>query len=192
MSRRRGPGRIAALPLIVLFLVASVVARFLSGTGGAIAREVQQMTPEAHDEVAQCVPDPEIAPILDKLAAREARVGDAETRAANREQAAIAAEARLAERLSQLEAAERNLAATMATTSTAAESDLAQLTSAYETMKPKDAVPLFEAMDADFAAGFLSRMRPDAAGAIMAGMDPKAAYAVSAILAGRNARVPTD
>jgi flagellar motility protein MotE (MotC chaperone) len=47
-------------------------------------------------------------------------------------------------------------------------------------------------MDPGFAAGFLGRMRPDAAAAVLAGMDPAAAYAISAIIAGRNARAPTD
>ena len=47
-------------------------------------------------------------------------------------------------------------------------------------------------MTPEFAAGFIGRMRADAAAAIMAGLSPQAAYTISVILAGRNARAPTE
>ena len=74
----------------------------------------------------------------------------------------------------------------------AAEGDLSRLTSVYEAMKPKDAAALFEAMEPEFAAGFLGRMRPDAAAGIMTGLSPETAYMISVVLAGRNARAPTE
>ncbi len=59
-------------------------------------------------------------------------------------------------------------------------------------MKPKDAAVLFEAMDAGFAAGFLSRMRAEAASALFSNLSPEKAYALSAIMAGRNANAATE
>jgi flagellar motility protein MotE (MotC chaperone) len=47
-------------------------------------------------------------------------------------------------------------------------------------------------MTPEFAAGFMARMRPDAAAAIMAGLEPATAYSISVVIAGRNARVPTE
>jgi flagellar motility protein MotE (MotC chaperone) len=35
-------------------------------------------------------------------------------------------------------------------------------------------------------------MRPDAAAGIMAGLQPQTAYTISVVLAGRNAKVPTE
>jgi flagellar motility protein MotE (MotC chaperone) len=84
------------------------------------------------------------------------------------------------------------LRAVLAIADGAAEGDLARLTAVYESMKPKDAAPLFEKMAPEFAAGFLGRMRPEAAGAILSGLPPDMAYSISAILAGRNATAPTD
>lgn len=196
--------KFAVLPMVALALFGSVAARLASGTGSAIAREVQAIGP--HDNSGQgaqqgrqrgqgdanCAPDPEIGPILERLAARENNVTAAETRLAEKEKTLSAAESRVTKRLSELKAAEERLSATLAKTGTAAENDLTQLTAVYETMKPKDAVPLFEAMDPQFAAGFLGRMRPDAAAAVMSKMNPDLVYAISAILAGRNARVPKN
>ena len=92
----------------------------------------------------------------------------------------------------ELKTAEEELRAVLALADGAAEGDLARLTAVYESMKPKDAIPLFEKMAPEFAAGFLGRMRPDAAGAILSGLPPDSAYSISAILAGRNATAPQD
>jgi flagellar motility protein MotE (MotC chaperone) len=83
--------------------------------------------------------------------------------------------------------AEARLRGLMTLAEESAEGDLAQLTSVYENMKPKDASLLFERMSPDFAAGFLGRMRPDAAAAIMSGLPPELGYSISVLLAGRNA-----
>ena len=50
----------------------------------------------------------------------------------------------------------------------------------------------FEEMTPEFAAGFMARMRPDTAAAVMAGLEPATAYSISVVIAGRNARVPTE
>ena len=184
--RRRGSG---LLTLAILAFLGSALLR-LAGAGPALAREVGAMMP--HDattaaDAATCTQEADIAPILERLQEREGRVVSAESRLDQKQQALAAAETRVGERLAELRAAEESLRATLALSNTAAEDDLSKLTSVYESMKPKDAVPLFEAMESGFAAGFLGRMRSDAAGAIMAGMSAEKAYAISVILAGRNA-----
>lgn len=197
-KRRRAWRQRVALPIIALVLAASAGVRLATGTGAAIAREVEAMVPHSDSPGqlglggTQCQPDPEIAPILERLLAREAEVAAAEARISERERALSAAEQRIGERLDALKSAEDSLSATMARSNTASETDLVQLTTVYETMKPKEAIPLFEAMEPEFAAGFLGRMRADAAAAVLAGMQPEKAYAVSVILAGRNARAAKE
>ena len=189
-ARKRRSSAALILPLIVLSLIGSVAVRLASGTGAAIAAEVGSLMPaDAGGESCQPV-EPDLVPVLDRLAARETAVTDAEAQLAQRHTLLAAAEERMTRRLADLKAAEASLDATMQKTSTAAEDDIARLTNVYEAMKPKDAIPLFEAMDPAFAGGFLARMRPETAGAILSGMKPETAYAISVILAGRNSDVP--
>ncbi len=54
--------------------------------------------------------------------------------------------------------------ALLAVAETAAQDDLAQLTSVYESMKPADASAIFAEMDPNLAAGFLGMMQPESAG----------------------------
>ncbi len=131
-------------------------------------------------------------PLVAALKEREAKLQEREN--ALREREASLAEARaLAEtRIAELQAQEAELAKTLTIADDAAESDVARLVAVYETMKPKDAIPLFAVMDADFATGFLARMKPEPAAAILSGLDPKLAYTISAVLAGRNARAPQN
>jgi len=74
----------------------------------------------------------------------------------------------------------------LAVARTAAETDIAQLVSVYEAMKPKDTARIFAEMTPDFAAGFLARMQPEVAARVVAALDPEKAYSISVVLAGRN------
>lgn len=116
----------------------------------------------------------------DVLDAREAKL---------EEQAAAVAKAReeIAVELDRVDQARTELKQLVALADAGAENDLAQLTAAYEAMKPEDAARLFSEMPAEFAAGFLGRMRPQAAAGILAGLEPETALAMSVYLAGRNA-----
>lgn len=141
-----------------------------------------------------------IEALIEALASREAEL-DAreealERRTAREEQRLSEGMARLTDvraqvegMLAELEGSEARLDAAIARAAGAAEDDLGQLTTVYETMKSKDAARLFEQMEPEFAAGFLGRMRPEAAAEVMAGLTAERAYAVSAVLAGRNARL---
>lgn len=186
---RRRAGRGAVTLIATMFLLSGVL-RF----SDAILPSLAQATPVAGD-AAQTAAAPDNcdmgpAALAAALSLREARVLARETALGDHEAALALADAALQGRLEALEAAETKLRGTIAMADGAAEADVARLIAVYETMKPKDAAALFEAMDANFAAGFLGRMRPDAAGAVLAGMSAEKAYALSVILAGRNAGAP--
>lgn len=191
-TKRKG-GRYA-LMLIAGFFLASGLLRLGSGTGSAIAREVEALR-HAEPEEAQvpqaCETGEGIRELLMAIKAREVRVAEREEILTDRVQALNVAEVSMKGNLAALIEAESDLKATMAMADTASEDDLSRLTAVYENMKPKDAIPLFEEMDPQFSAGFLGRMRPEAAASIFSGLTPAKAYTISVILAGRNADVPT-
>lgn len=192
-TKRKG-GR-SALILIAGFFLASGLLRLGSGTGVAIAREVEALRhaePEEVHEPQACESGEGIGELLLAIKKREARVAEQEEKLTERMQALSVAEVSMKRNLVALIEAEKNLKATMALADTAAEDDLLRLTAVYENMKSKDAIPLFEEMDPQFSAGFLGRMRPEAAAPIFSGLTPAKAYTISVILAGRNAEVPTE
>ena len=196
-KRKIRSGR-GALWIIALVFLTSTVVRLASGTGAAIAREVSDLThgvgTESHGaaDPAVCQTDEETQALIAALLKREKSVGEKEFLVAQKMKEVEVAKAEIIESMGVLEQAEARLEATMVRSQSAAEDDLAKLTTVYESMKPKEAAALFEAMSPDFAAGFLGRMRPDAAGAVMAGLKPETAYTISVILAGRNANAPSE
>jgi flagellar motility protein MotE (MotC chaperone) len=191
MKRRAGRG---ALILVALMFAASGALRLGDGLGASLARAAEGTMAAEHSAEAgepQSCPAPP-AELAAALSEREARLAAQEAALNDRQSALALAEATIKGRLEELKQAEADLKATLAIADGAAETDVAQLTAVYETMKPKDAAKVFETMEANFAAGFLGRMRPDAAAAIMAGLSPEKAYEISAILAGRNATAPKE
>ncbi len=187
--RKRG-----TLHILCGLLVVSGVLR-LSSTGMAVAESAVVTETPAIVEASQSVaPEPKMEAdgLLRALQEREARLATREAQFADRMQALRLAETEIAEQLAALTAAEEALRATIALADSAAESDLERLTRVYENMKPKDAAELFEQMTPDFAAGFLGMMEPVAAAQIMTLISPETAYSISAVLAGRNANVPTQ
>ncbi len=188
----------------VLFVIASIffvsaVTRILDGGGELFAKEIESLT---QNQEPQTAAEPQVASqeysqeqlkaLIHDLRDREKAVEEKEIAIKNRMQALNVAEVTFTQNLQRLQDAEVKLRSTMALASTAAEDDLARLTSVYENMKPKDAAALFEEMAPEFSAGFLGRMRPEAAASVMAGLTPNTAYSISVILAGRNAAVPTE
>lgn len=190
-GKRRNAGSIV---LIAGLLVSSAALRIVSGAGQAIATE----NPERQAEASADAPDttkPEfdrdqLSNMLQAFQEREKRISEAERKIDIRLKALTVADEEISRRLDTLKDAEASLRSVLAIANTAAEDDLARLTSVYENMKSKDAAALFEEMDPAFAAGFLGRMNSESAAGIMAGLSPQAAYSISVILAGRNADVP--
>lgn len=191
-SRARGirPGR-GVLAVVIGLLVASGVLRLGDEAGRAYATVTDPAAPAA-PVPAQCDAPPETAALLEAFRLREQRLALRETQVADRMQALQVAENEIAEKLAALEAAESSLAATLALAETAAVSDIDRLTAVYQSMKPADAAALFEEMPPEFSAGFIARMQPEAAAAVMGGLQSATAYSISVVLAGRNARVPTE
>jgi flagellar motility protein MotE (MotC chaperone) len=198
------PGRRGrALLLLALCFLASAALR-LAERGAALAEaapEAPPGPPDAADLAAlpafarplpDCRPEPGTDALLAAIRERQAGLEARADELAMRAQVVRVAEAKIAEQIAALEDAERKLAATLAIADTAAEADLARLVAVYEAMAPKAAAQIFATMDVTFAAGFLGRMKAEAAGAILAGIPAERAYAISATLAGRNARAPTE
>ena len=196
MPKRAWTSGRGALTLVALVLIGSALLR-LSGTGAAIALELKEQMGAGEDTAAETPADandltPELINLLAETKAREERLKEREAELLARMQALILIESAVADDLVRLEQAEATLRATMAQADKAAETDINQLTSVYENMKPDQAAALFQMMEPSFAAGFLGRMRSDAAASIMAGLEPDFAYSISVVLAGRNAEVARE
>lgn len=184
IRRRAGRG---TLHIIAGLLVASALVRLGTHAGPALANgseEISALVPAA--------PEPETDALIAAFQVREARLAEREGQLRDRMQALRVAELEIDEKLAALRAAEEALSATIARADSAATTDLTQLATVYENMKPKDAAALFEEMPPQFAAGFLGMMRADAAALIMTELTPATAYSFSVVLAGRNANVPTQ
>jgi flagellar motility protein MotE (MotC chaperone) len=127
--------------------------------------------------------------LLESFKVRETTLEAEEARLSERAEKIEKMHDALGAKLQELSDAEVALRGLLAIADSASEDDVAQLTTVYENMKPKNAAIVFEEMEPAFAAGFLARMRPDSAAAVMAGLKPKTAYAVSVVLAGRHSEI---
>ncbi|MEL7345573.1 MAG: hypothetical protein AAFN59_12055 [Pseudomonadota bacterium] len=190
---KRFAGGGGTLTILSVIFVASAGLRITGDNGWAIAQVTDQsaVVPTLETGGApMCEKEPGVAEALAAILERERRVADREERLDIRVQALALVEEEVEADLERLAQAEASLRDTLTFADSAAESDLARLTSVYENMKPVEASALFSQMSPDFAAGFLGRMRPDAAASIMSGLEPELAYAISVVLAGRNASAP--
>ncbi len=148
---------------------------------------------ESSPDIGHQIPSKEgLQRLLDAFHEREQKIEEQEIKILERLKYLEATEAKVERQITELKAAEDALRSTLALANSAAENDLAKLTTVYENMKPKTAAALFDEMAPEFAAGFIGRMRPDTAAAILASMNPKVAYMISTIIAGRNTNVPTE
>ncbi|MEO0682934.1 MAG: hypothetical protein AAF192_21295 [Pseudomonadota bacterium] len=183
------PTRFGAMALLGAVFIGSASARLLDPSG-AIAQEAT--APDPAPAVAHCAKPEAPEALLAALKEREMQLASRADVIADRERLLEAAELRFRAQADRLQEAEAQLSATLARADEAAESDVTSLVEVYETMNPKNAAQIFEAMDITFAAGFLSRMQRDAAARILSGLPPDRAYAVSVVIAGRNASAPRE
>ena len=194
VKKSRTKNRTGSLFLIVGLLIGSAVLRIGLGTSAAMAKseEAPQSSESAMLEKPIQVETEtvEISALVNAIQKREERVAAIEMKQRMRGKALDVVQHEIERRIEALKLAEERLSATLARADTAAEDDVARLTTVYENMKPKDSAALFEEMEPKFAAGFLGRMRPDSAAAILSGLKPETAYTISVILAGRNANAP--
>lgn len=193
MPKRRWAGGRGALFVVALLMILSAVIRLGAGPGAAIALEVESLTKARKgSEVELKDISPDLVALLQETRARERALEEREAAIEARMQALALVEDAVAKDIARLEDAEQKLRGTISDANSAAEDDIARLTSVYENMKPEQAAELFKRMEPSFAAGFLGRMRADAAAAILAGLEPEQAYSISVVLAGRNADVPRE
>lgn len=185
--------------LILSTLIVSGTLRTAT-TGLAYAEEVDMQMPADADMADENMPmtsqkcsdienpDAFIAALRD----RERNLQEQELQLQMRRQDLAISEQIVRDQIAKLEAAEERLSATLSLADEAAESDIGQITSVYEKMKPKSAAQIFEGMDPRFAAGFLMAMNPESAAAIMTNLSSEKAYSVSVLMAARNARTPKE
>lgn len=190
MIRRRRRG--GTLHIIAGLMIASAFVRIGTEAQPAIAQQMAAEAVAAPEDMAVSPMPADEDSLLAALQSRERRLEENEAQLRERMAALREAEAELEQKLTALIAAETQLSATIAQADSAAETDINQLKTVYENMKPKEAAALFAEMPPQFAAGFLGMMRPDAAAAIMTELEPEVAYSFSVVLAGRNATVPTE
>lgn len=98
---------------------------------------------------------------------------------------------RLRARANELEALENVLNERWEQMQAVSGSDMKHLAQMYGSMKPDQASPIFDKMDANFAAGFLRQLPSDQAGLILANMETEKAYIVSVRLASMNNDIRT-
>lgn len=180
--------------LVIACLVASAVLR-LGSDGMALAETghaAQMEMPDLPTEVAQCEALEDVDQLIRIVKERETQLDEKSVEITNRQLILENLEDRIKAQIVELETANQNLAETLAIADGAAETDLNRLTTVYEAMKPQNAARVFENMDLTFAAGFLSRMDPQSAAMVMSELPAELAYSVSVVMAGQNARAPTE
>lgn len=110
------------------------------------------------------------------LDAREGEIG-------TREAAAAAAETRLDEQIAELKAVEANIQKLLGQMDAKADERMASLVKSYESMKPKNAAEIFNAMDDKLLTDIAKSMKPATLAAVMSAMQPKRAEALTRLLA---------
>lgn len=200
-SANRRRKRAGILPTLALLFIGASALRLVAGVNAALA---QDPGPAGAAGTTQTVAEPVTQPAAGaadadtdaylslEIRRRERAVEEREAALAEREVVLVALENRVQVQVQALEAAESELSATMALADRAAEDDILRLVGVFEVMKSEDAATMFAEMDPGFAAGFLARLAPGTAAAILSGLEPRQAYALTALIAGRNALVPTE
>lgn len=179
-----------AMILLAACFFLSAITR-IGDPDGALAYEVHKLTqgePAAKSAPAQN--SEELIVLVEAVREREDQLKQRALDLAKRSKLVEAAEAKLRDQLKQLETAEQRLSDLMRVAESASERDVGQLINMYQTMGGKSAGPIFEAMDAGFAAGLLSRMEGEPASAILASISPEKAYEITVMIAAQNARAP--
>ena len=96
-------------------------------------------------------------------------------------------EMRTQNKLAELKQENSRLQSSLEQLTRASSQEIQSLVKMYESMKPAQAGPIFDAMAPEFAAGFLTQMNSENAAQIMASMDTQKAYAISITIAGNAA-----
>ena len=147
-SEKSRSGR-GVLVIVAVLLFASGAVRVSTGTGQAVAEELENRFIDAKAEMPGTTKtlDQPVGELVEALLEREARVEEREAQLDTRLEALARVEARVQQQLEVLKTAEAALAETISQARGAAQGDVERLTALYENMKAKDAIPVFEQMD---------------------------------------------
>lgn len=121
--------------------------------------------------------------VLRSLQSRREALDARETGIGTREAATAAAESRLQEQIAELKAVEANVQKLLGQMDAKADERMATLVKSYESMKPKNAAEIFNAMDDKLLTDIAKSMKPATLAAVMSAMQPKRAEALTRLLA---------
>ena len=128
--------------------------------------------------------DTEIA-VLKNLAERRQTLEARERELETREKLISAAEGRVESKITELKDIELRIESLLGQRDEAEEAQMRRLVKVYETMKPKDAAPIFQKLDQDILLDVAARMKESSVAGIMAAMDPASAQELTTMLAQR-------
>jgi len=124
--------------------------------------------------------------LLQDLRERRRELEKREQEAALREQLLASTERRIDEKIKQLQTLEKRIAQLVETHKAQENEQLAGIVKVYETMKPKDAAPIFQRLDLDIQMQVATRMKDRSMAAILSDMDPDSAKTLTTRLATRS------
>ncbi|WP_138473208.1 MotE family protein [Poseidonocella sp. HB161398] len=140
------------------------------------------------EEVGQGREASEIDALIEKNKLQLKSLQDRQDRLDEREKVLLEREREIESKLTELKNAEETLLASISIAKDAASSDVQRILSVYSEMKTEDLSPIFEMMDPNLAAGFISKMPPPKAAQVLGGLTSEKSYSIIAIISGRNAQ----
>ncbi|MFC7331808.1 MotE family protein [Rhodocista pekingensis] len=156
---------------------------------GAAQPAAPESAPPAAPEAPSAPPGQTFTPseleILQRLQDRREQLDQRSRGLDQREALLQVAEQRLDQKIGELQTLRGEIQALLRTVNEEQQAQLDSIVKIYETMKPKEAAAIFEALDDTVLLNVLSRMKETKAAPILASMDPKRAQEVTIMLADR-------
>ncbi|WP_417461845.1 MotE family protein [Kordiimonas sp.] len=129
------------------------------------------------------LPSNEEMELITQLRERRQELERRETQLDLQEQLLASTEKRINDKIQQLEVLETRIKEHLRIFETAEDQKLQDIVKVYETMKPKDAAPRFEALALQTQIDLVSKMKPSKVAALMGEMSPQAASILTTELA---------
>lgn len=204
------PAHAARWRLLPLFMiVAAAILAFRTGEFAGDLARLAGVTPAQAQEAPETQQDsvppppaadeaqPDDAPIslgvsraemtlLEDLRRRREELEERERQAALREQLLIATEQRIDRKIADLRKIEEHVGKLVARHEEQQDARIANIVKVYETMKPKDAAPVFQRLALEIQADVATRMKDAKMAALMAEMSPESAEILTTHLATRD------
>lgn len=206
------PGLMAVIAVAILVKAGSFAADVSQFTASAMAQEAEAESDAPDEDAGPEAPaspsdEPETPPaagsealedfaavsgisgseraLLEDLRKRRRELEKREQDAALREQLLASTERRIDEKIAQLQTLESRIEALVETHKDQENEQLASIVKVYESMKPKDAAPIFQRLDLDIQMQVATRMKDRSMAALLSEMNPDAAKTLTTRLATR-------